>query len=48
MSLDKIIIANNFDMIKDIDIKNLGKDLERITDAKEVNKIITQKLLLKI
>ena len=40
MSLDKIDISNKFDMIKDIDIKNLNKDLQGITNENEVNKII--------
>ena len=40
MSLDTIDISKKFDMIKDIDVKNLSKDLQGITNEKEVNKII--------
>jgi len=40
MTLDKNTIANNFDMIKDIDIKNLSNDLQGITNVNEINKII--------
>lgn len=40
MSLDTKDISKKFDMIKDIDIKNLSKDLQEITNESEINKII--------
>jgi hypothetical protein len=40
MSLDTIDISKKFDLIKDINIKNLSKDLQGITNVKEVNEII--------
>jgi hypothetical protein len=40
MSLDTIDISKKFDMIKEINIKNLSKDLQGITNEKEINEII--------
>ena len=40
MSLDTIDISKKFDVVKDINIKNLSKDLQGITNVKEVNEII--------